>query len=458
MWYEESVFYQINLFGFCQVPERNDGVLAHRIHKVTDWIPHMSRLGINAVYFCPFFESDAHGYDTRDYLKLDCRLGDNEDLKAFVAKCHEAGIRVILDGVFNHTGSQSLYFNEDGFYPTVGAAQSPDSPYADWFSFHPWPTDYDAWWGIRTLPAVREESPSYIDYIIEGHHSIIRRWLRAGASGWRLDVADELPDDFVASIHQAARAEKPNAVVIGEVWEDGSTKVAYGVRRKHILGGHCDGLMNYPLRSAILSFFQGGGGEAFVKGMETIRENYPAFAFYSAMNSLDTHDTPRILTLLGAGGEYRDQSKEWRAGFTLSPKQLNKGRKLLKAAALLLFCFPGSPTVYYGDEAGMEGFEDPFNRRTYPWGEEDKELLDWFAALGKLRKTRAALRRGELEWLPCSERTVGFVRHLDGECLTVCLNAGTEPAELELPAGETVSLPPLSGVLLDGDGNQLLHT
>ena len=152
------------------------------------------------------------------------------------------------------------------------------------------------------------------------------------------------PDDFVAGIHQAARAEKPDALVIGEVWEDGSTKVAYGVRRKHILGGHCDGLMNYPLRNAILAFFRGGGGEHFVSAMETIRENYPPSAFYSAMNSLGTHDTPRILTLLGAGGEYRDQSRDWRAHFRLSPKQRRRGKDLLRPAALLLFCFPGSPT------------------------------------------------------------------------------------------------------------------
>ena len=139
-------------------------------------------------------------------------------------------------------------------------------------------------------------------------------------------------------------------------------------------------------------------GEAFVEGMETIRENYPPFAFYSAMNSLDTHDTPRLLTLLGAGGEYRDQTKEWRAQFRLSSRQRAKGKELLKAAALLLFCFPGSPTVYYGDEAGMEGFEDPFNRQTYPWGHEDADLLAWYRDLGRLRGRHPALRRGSIRY------------------------------------------------------------
>ena len=370
----------------------------------------------------------------------------------------------MLDGVFNHTGFVSRYFNGDGFYPEAGAYQSQESPYRAWFSFTQWPQKYDSWWGIYSLPAVNENDPGYREFIFGGEDSVVRRWLRAGADGWRLDVADELPDDFVHGIHAAARAEKPNAVVIGEVWEDGSTKVAYGVRRKHILGGHCDGLMNYPLRSAILSFFQGGGGEAFVKGMETIRENYPPFAFYSAMNSLDTHDTPRLLTLLGAGGEYRDQSKEWRSQFRLSQRQRFRGRQLLKAAALLLFCFPGSPTVYYGDEAGMEGFEDPFNRQTYPWGREDQDLLAWYRALGQLRKTHPALRRGGIRYLLGKGPLLAFLRETEEERLLCAFNAGDEERAFPFDGGRlcpllgqpyfsqkdglyTVALPPRSGAV-----------
>ena len=253
-------------------------------------------------------------------------------------------------------------------------------------------------------------------------------------------------------------------MVIGEVWEDGSTKVAYGVRRKHILGGHCDGLMNYPLRAAILSFFQGGGGEAFVEGMETIRENYPPFAFYSAMNSLDTHDTPRFLTLLGAGGEYRDQTKEWRAQFRLSPRQRNRGRELLKAASLLLFCFPGSPTVYYGDEAGMEGFEDPFNRQTYPWGREDQTLLEWYRALGRLRRRHPALRRGSIRYVLGRGPLLAFLRETGDERLLCAFNAGNEEHAFSFEDGRlfplmgrpqfsqrdgvyTIALPPRSGAV-----------
>ena len=418
---------------------RNRDFFGGDFKGVMEKLDYLAGLGVDTLYFNPIFEAaENHRYGTADYDKVDPMLGRNEDFTRLCAEAHRRGMRVMLDGVFNHTGFVSRYFNGDGFYSTVGAGQSWDSPYRPWFNFIQWPKKYESWWGIYSLPAVNESCPSYREFIFGGRDSVVRRWLRAGADGWRLDVADELPDDFVQGIHQAARAEKPEAVVIGEVWEDGSTKVAYGVRRKHILGGHCDGLMNYPLRNAVLSFFQGGGGEHFVEAMETIRENYPPFAFSSAMNSLGTHDTPRILTLLGAGSECRDQSRDWRAQFRLSPKQRRRGKDLLRAAALLLFCFPGSPTVYYGDEAGMEGFEDPFNRRTYPWGREDRELLDWFRALGALRRDHTALRRGDIRYVAGRGPLLAFLRW-DGEERVLCaFNAGEEPVPLNPGLGGTL--------------------
>ncbi len=444
---------------------RNRDFFGGDFQGVIDKLDYLKGLGVETLYFNPIFEAaENHRYGTADYSRVDPMLGTNEDFSRLCDEAHRRGMRVMLDGVFNHTGYVSRYFNGDGFYPETGASQSQDSPYRPWFNFTQWPQKYESWWGIYSLPAVNENDPGYREFIFGGEDSVVRRWLRAGADGWRLDVADELPDDFVAGIHAAARAEKPAAVIIGEVWEDGSTKVAYGVRRRHILGGHCDGLMNYPLRSAILSYFQGGGAEAFVEGMETIRENYPPFAFYSAMNSLDTHDTPRILTLLGAGGEYRDQSKEWRAQFRLSSRQRGRGRELLKAAALLLFCFPGSPTVYYGDEAGMEGFEDPFNRQTYPWGHEDQELLEWYRALGRLRRRSQALRRGSIRYVLGRGHLLAFLRETDEERLLCAFNAGDEERAFSFDGGQlrpvlgrpqfpqrdglyTIVLPPRSGAV-----------
>ena len=420
---------------------RNRDFFGGNFQGVLDKLDYLKGLGVETLYFNPIFEAaENHRYGTADYSRVDPMLGANEDFSRLCGEAHNRGMRVMLDGVFNHTGFVSRYFNGDGYYPEAGAYQSQESPYRSWFSFSQWPQKYDSWWGIYSLPAVNENDPGYQDFIFGSEDSVVRRWLRAGADGWRLDVADELPDSFVHGIHQAARAEKPDAVVIGEVWEDGSTKIAYGVRRKHILGGHCDGLMNYPLRSAILTYFLGGGGEAFVEGMETIRENYPPFAFYSAMNSLDTHDTPRLLTLLGAGGEYRDQTKEWRAQFRLSSRQRAKGKELLKAAALLLFCFPGSPTVYYGDEVGMEGFEDPFNRQTYPWGYEDQELLDWYRALGMLRRQRQALRRGDIRYVLGRGPLLAFLRETRGERLLCAFNAGDEARAFPFDEGRLCPL------------------
>ena len=412
---------------------RNRDFFGGDLAGITAKLDYLHGLGVETVYLCPIFEAaENHRYGTADYRRIDPMLGTQEDFERLCRELHKRGMRLMLDGVFNHTGYVSRYFNGDGFYPQPGACQSEQSPYRSWYQFKHWPDEYESWWGIYSLPAVNENDPGYREFIFGGEDSVVRRWLRAGADGWRLDVADELPDDFVHGIHAAARAEKPDAVVIGEVWEDGTNKIAYGVRRKHLLGGHCDGLMNYPFRTALLDYLQGGGAERFVEEMETLREHYPPFAFYSAMNALGTHDTLRVLTLLGAGGAHTDKTKDWRAAHRMTPYERKYGKDLLKAGAAVLFCFPGSPTVYYGDEAGMEGFEDPFNRRTFPWGKEDRELTDWFAQLGNLRKKSPALRRGDLHWLAGRDGLLAFTRTVEGETLLCACNAGGEPAALDV--------------------------
>ena len=413
---------------------RNRDFFGGSLEGITSKLDELAELGVTALYLCPIFESASnHRYNTADYTKIDPLLGDEEDFKALCAQAKERGIRVILDGVFNHTGSQSIYFNADGFYPSLGAAQSQDSPYSDWFSFHPWPDDYDAWWGIKTLPAVREDCPSYVDYIIENEDSIIRHWLKAGASGWRLDVADELPDWFIEKAREAVEDTEADGLLIGEVWEDASNKIAYSQRRKYLLGSELHGVMNYPFRTALLTYLKGGDASGFRDAMETIRENYPQEAFYANMNFLGTHDTARILTVLGA--DEPPASKEGRASFRLSPAQRERGVALLRLAALALFSFPGVPTVFYGDEAGMEGWEDPFNRGTYPWGREDTAIRDYFARLSGLRKQRSSLRRGVIRWLEAQGRLTAYIRETAGERSVTVLNAGDteQPFEMDWP-------------------------
>ena len=433
---------------------------------ITEKLDYLQSLSVTTLYLNPIFEAASnHRYDTADYRAIDPLLGDEETFRTLCREAHRRGMRVMLDGVFNHTGSRSRYFNADGFYPELGAAQSQDSPYYDWYSFHPWPTDYDAWWGVKTLPAVNEQRPAYRQFIFKGEDSVVRHWLRCGADGWRLDVADELPGDFIAGIRRAIEAEKPDGYLLGEVWEDGSNKIAYSQRRRYLLGRETHGLMNYPFRTALLRWLGGGDAAEFRESMETLQANYPPAAFYGAMNFLDTHDTPRILTLLGA--EHIPAAKEERAAFALSPAQLARGRAKLRLAGMLLYGFPGSPTLFYGDEAGMQGFEDPLNRGTYPWGREDTGLLDFFRALGRLRRERQSLQTGTLTYVYAQGGGLVIAREHEGETTMAALNAGDEVLTLTLPwpggmaedglTGQRflsvngqlrVSLPPLDGVIL----------
>lgn len=406
---------------------------------ITEKLDYLKSLSVSTLYLNPIFEADSnHRYNTADYRSVDPLLGTEEDFRTLCREAHARGIRVILDGVFNHTGSNSRYFNADGFYPELGAAQSTDSPYFGWYSFHPWPTDYDAWWGVHTLPAVNEEQPDYRRFIISDEDSVVRRWLRLGADGWRLDVADELPDDFIAAIRTAIGQEKADAYLLGEVWEDGSNKIAYSRRRRYLLGQETHGLMNYPFRTALLAWLGGGDAAGFREAMESIRENYPPAAFYGAMNFLGTHDTARILTLLGADEAPADKSA--RAAYRLTPDQLAQGQKKLRLAGMLLYSFPGSPTLYYGDEAGMQGFEDPLNRGTYPWGREDTGLRECIRQMAALRNENSALSAGELEPLVCAAGMAAWRRRDETGEFIICVNPGEGPLPLPDAAkyGETV--------------------
>ena len=322
-WFGCGVVYQIFPDRFCrlELPDPAGMVGSRMIHEnwsnLPDWRPDaqgevrncdffggslqgiLSKLddladfGVTVLYLNPVFESASnHRYNTADYRAIDPMLGTEDDFHHLCQEAKRRGIRVILDGVFNHTGSQSRYFNADGFYSDTGAAQSPTSPYYHWYSFHPWPADYDAWWGIRTLPAVREDAPDYRDFIIRGQDSVVRHWLRAGASGWRLDVADELPDDFIGEIRTAMEETAPDSFLLGEVWEDATTKIAYSMRRRYLLGQELHGVMNYPFRTALIAYLLGGDADEFRETLESLRENYPPHAFYSLMNFLSTHDTP----------------------------------------------------------------------------------------------------------------------------------------------------------------------
>lgn len=405
------------------IAQYNRDFFGGNLSGITEKLDFLADLGVETLYLCPIFRSaENHRYSTADYETIDPLLGTEADFRTLCDAAHARGMRVLLDGVFSHTGSASRYFQD--------ATRSQTSPFSPWYQWKHWPDDYHCWWGVPTLPTLDKDCPSCRQYLYGDENAIVRRWLRAGADGWRLDVADELPDSFIAGLRQAVEQENPNAMVLGEVWEDGSNKIAYGVRRKHLLGGHLDGLMNYPFRTAALDYLLGGDAAAFRSALEVLREHYPPFAFHNAMNFLGTHDTPRVLSLLGEGQTPADKAE--RAAYRLSPEEERLGKERWKLASALLYAFPGSPMLFYGDEAGLQGLEDPFCRGGYPWGREDEDLLAWFRLLGRLRK-RPSLRRGDLTWLHAQGPLLAFRRQAEGETTAAAFNAGDAEAALTLP-------------------------
>lgn len=394
-------------------------------------LDYLQSLGITCIYLNPIFEAHSnHRYDTADYTKVDPLLGTKEDFKRLCKEANKRGMHIMLDGVFNHTGSDSIYFNRKGRYQTLGAYQSQESPYYDWYQFYQWPEQYACWWNFETLPNVNETNETYNAYI-NGTDGVIQTWLKAGADGWRLDVADELPDLFLDDITKAAKQVKPTSMILGEVWEDASNKMAYGQRRRYLLGKQLDSVMNYPFREAIIGFLTGKNPAEMMELIMTVLEHYPPSAIHLLMNHIGTHDTERILTVLG-GEPLNGRDREWQSKTKLSQEQRSKGLALLKLASLMQYTLPGIPCVYYGDEAGMEGYRDPFNRGCFPWGHEDAELVNWYRSLGKIRHSCEVLKQGTLEPYYADDDCFVYVRSDEavGQKLLVAVNRTAQRKQL----------------------------
>jgi glycosidase len=392
---------------------------------ITKKLPYLHSLGVSCVYLNPIFEANSnHRYDTADYSKIDSLLGTEEDFRTLCERAREQGIAVVLDGVFSHTGADSVYFNRSGRYGAGGAYRDVNSPYRGWYKFGDYPHGYRSWWGVDILPELREEERTYIDFIA-GEEGIARKWLRLGASGWRLDVADELPDCFLDSFAAAVKREKPDCYLLGEVWEDASDKISYGQRRRYLQGKQLDSVMNYPLARAILAFALGeeGCAERLAECYESLCEHYPPRALNLAMNHIGTHDTIRALSLLG-GAEL-----DGRRAMPLTREQRRLALTRLKTAAVLQYCLPGLPCVYYGDEAGLEGGLDPFNRGCFPWGEEDAELTEHYRALGKMRREhRELFASAPCGILQACGGKICFERRGKTELMRVSVTTGSEPS------------------------------
>jgi len=441
-WLNGGIIYQIFPDRFCFSGEEKSGVPVDRIIR-TDWggdplwepdesgkinkydyfcgdlkgieqkLGYLKELGVTCIYLNPIFEAHSnHRYDTADYMKIDPLLGTEKDFSSLCEAAEKHGIRIILDGVFSHTGRDSVYFNGRGRYNSTGAFQSQESPYYKWYKFRKWPDDYVCWWGVDILPEINETEQSFTDFIT-GENGVLRKWLKAGAAGWRLDVADELPDSFLNSLSRAVKTEKPDAYILGEVWEDATNKISYGSRRQYLLGGQLDSVMNYPFAESIFKFLKTGETEGFMESVLTILENYPPQSVSVLMNHIGTHDTARALTRL-AGAEKQSKKGLRYNGEKLNEDKLLLGIRLMKMASAIQYTLPGVPCIYYGDEAGLEGGIDPFNRGCYPWGKENEELLEWYKTLGRIRQGCRALREGRFIPVSAALGCIAYAR-VEGE-------------------------------------------
>ena len=395
---------------------------------ITSKLDYLRSLGVSVIYLNPISMAFSnHRYDTADYKRPDPMLGTEEDFRHLCEQAHRRGMRVILDGVYSHTGCDSVYFDRYQHFGSGACSLGERSPYYKWFSFKSFPEVYDCWWNFPTLPNVRELEPSYTDFIIDNEDSVIAHWLRLGADGFRLDVVDELPDAFVRRFHTRLRELDPEALLIGEVWEDASNKRAYDVCRRYFTDREISSTMNYPWQKAIIAYLKGqDDGSGLGESIMTIAENYPPGVLNCVMNLLGSHDTPRILTVLGGEGDGMGMDREALSRFSLNEEQHARGVHRLKLASFLSYTLPGCPCIYYGDEAGMEGCRDPFCRGCYPWGREDDELLAHYRSLGRLKTRTQALRTGTVEVLEAGQGRLCFVRREGSEIVKCYVNLSWE--------------------------------
>lgn len=463
-WFSRSIMYQIfpDRFGFTDDGTAQKGIEYHRLlgqtpelHKSTDepvkWqaraferdyapddfyggnlrgiakkLAYLKELGVSVIYLNPIVEARSnHRYDTSNYLRVDPILGNSEDYVNLCARAKSMGIRIINDGVFSHTGADSIYFNRFGSYESTGAYQGKSSPYYGWYDFRSFPDDYRCWWNFKDLPEVNENDPKWQEYIISGDNSVVKQWLRAGASGWRIDVADELPDEVLSLIRRAAKEVSPDSVIIGEVWEDAVSKESYGKKRNYALGYSLDSVMNYPFRKAVIAFAQGKSGAFELRDfLMSQQHNYPAPMYGSLMNLLGSHDVERLHTALAFDYDVNGLNRAEQSKLRPSKEQGEKATALQKLCAAIQYCVPGVPCLYYGDEECLDGARDPFNRA--PFEPSETGLHNFYARLGELRNASPALHMGNMKVSAPDPNVLVIEREYDGERRICIINRSEE--------------------------------
>ena len=413
--------------GIPQYPEypgadvENNMFFGGDLYGVIEKLDYIKSLGVNCIYLSPIFEAYSnHKYDTADYMSIDSMFGDEGTLELLVFEAKKREIEVILDGVFNHTGADSIYFNKYATYNSLGAYQSKESPYYEWFNFKNYPNDYECWWDVQILPRVKSDTPSYKGFIL-GDGGVIEKWMKKGIAGFRLDVADELSDDFLKTLNNKIKSINPYGIIYGEVWEDASNKIAYETRKKYFLGDELDSVMNYPLREAIIEYVKNGNFSELSDTFTMLYSHYPKETIDSLMNVLGTHDTERILTVLG-GKSSDGYTNEELSTMKMSSDELDVAIKRLKLAYAINATVPGIPCIFYGDEAGMQGYRDPFNRLPFPWGQENIELLDFYKKIGEIRTKEPLYKDGLFKVVFLDDNVLAFARYDSKSCVVTVVN------------------------------------
>ena len=422
-------------------------------------LPYLREMGVDYLYLNPIFEAHSnHRYNTADYLNVDPLLGTNEEFEVLCREAAKYGIGIVLDGVFSHTGSDSRYFNREGRYGDGGAYRDPSSPYRSWYDFDPkYKGGYRSWWGFETLPEVNEENPSYVEFIT-GEGGVIDTWLRRGAAGFRLDVADELPDDFIEKIRAAVKRVSPEKFLLGEVWEDATTKYGFGQRRTYLLGKGLDSVMNYPFKNAVLDFVKGKPAEQAMGEILSICEHYPAPAMDTALNFLSTHDTERALTVI-ADEPANGRGREWQSGRCVTGEAYEEGMLRLRMAYAIIYTLPGVPCLYYGDEIGMQGYRDPFNRAFFCWDSHEKRLKPVLAQLAQLRHSCEAFRTGELRVLRAQDGILHYQRVGETETAEIIVNRSEHIIVEPLASGKHTEVNPMGfTIVVEENGHNPNHS
>lgn len=415
----EPVKWQARAFERDYAP---DDFYGGTLHGIIKKLPYLKELGIGVIYLNPIVEARSnHRYDTSDYGRVDPILGANGDYVNLCGEARSMGIRIINDGVFSHTGADSVYFNRFGSYDSVGAYQGASSSYYGWYDFRSFPDDYRCWWNFRDLPEVNESDPTWQEYVIIGDDSVIKSWLRLGASGWRIDVADELPDEVLSMIRDSAKAESPDSVIIGEVWEDAVSKISYGKKRNYALGYSLDSVMNYPFRNAVIAFAKSKSSAFELRDfLMSQQHNYPAPMYVCLMNLLGSHDVERLHTALAFDYDVNALDRAGQSKLRPDEAQNNAATALQKLCAAIQYCVPGVPCLYYGDEECLDGARDPFNRA--PFEPSGVGLHNFYVKLGELRRSHPALLMGSMRVTAPNPDVIVIEREYEGKSVICVVN------------------------------------